>query len=125
MITLSGCVTVRVDESKVFLPQTPHAQSGATAQQINNEDYLVGTGVKFEHFKLPTDFGELKLTHASRGNVIDRPLYVMCMGTSGDRYRSGQYYLNRVIETGDVLLFDYPGYNGSDGAPSVADFAAA
>ncbi len=53
------------------------------------------------------------------------PLIVNCFGNAADRRSSGQQYASKIVPHGQALLWDYPGYGDSAGAPSVAAIDAA
>lgn len=124
-LILTGCIHVNVDEDRIFVPREKHPDSATTGMRIRYEESLTNKYIDVDHFTLPTQFGSLAMTHASKGGFVDRPLFLMCMGAHGERYRSGLIYIARAMKMGDVLIFDYPGYNDSDGEPSVADFQIA
>ncbi len=53
-----------------------------------------------------------------------RPLILSCGGNASDRYGTGVSYAQKILPFGDVLMFDYPGYNESTGAASAESFTA-
>jgi pimeloyl-ACP methyl ester carboxylesterase len=48
------------------------------------------------------------------------PLIVSCFGNASDRYEHGADYASKMMDFGQVLLWDYPGYGDSGGQASVA-----
>lgn len=122
---LTGCVTINVDEDRVFLPSEQHFGSVASGLKIRNEEQWEDSIFAFDHFTVPAEFGDLAMTYAYKRGDEMRPLFLMCMGTSGERYRYGINYIKRAIPDGDVLIFDYPGYNDSGGSATVPDFKSA
>ena len=122
---LTGCIHVKVDEDRIFAPREKHPDSATTGMRIRYEESLTNKYIDVDHFTLPTQFGDVAMTYASDTGSEDRPLFLMCMGAQAERYRSGLIYILRALRLGDVLIFDYPGYNDSDGEPSVADFQIA
>lgn len=121
-LTLTGCVTIDVAESKVF---RPHAKLSATEKGgsiIQNDFVLTAKYVNSEHFTREASFGDIAMSKMTRAENSGKPLVLTCMGTSADRYHSGRYYTQKSIDYGDVILYDYPGYNESDGSAKVPDF---
>jgi pimeloyl-ACP methyl ester carboxylesterase len=55
----------------------------------------------------------------STNGADDEPLIAACMGEAGIRYASGDYYAEKLLPWGEVLLFDYPGYGDSTGKPTI------
>jgi pimeloyl-ACP methyl ester carboxylesterase len=47
------------------------------------------------------------------------PLILYCGGNAGDRIHSGLNFTDKVLPWGEVLMFDYPGYGDSTGAPRM------
>lgn len=119
---LTGCVTVNVSESKVFLPMGQLSPQQKQNLAIQNDHLLTAKNVMQAHFTQPASFGKITLSRLSRTENASKPLIVACMGTSADRFRSGRYYTQKSIDYGDVILFDYPGYNDSDGKATTAHF---
>lgn len=123
LTAISGCVTVKVDAAKVFLPQEQHFVSVATGLEISGEKALKAQGITVEHAALPSTIGDIAVTTLRREGDLSRPLFVMCMGTSGERYRHSLNYWRRVEKFGDMMVFDYPGYDDSRAETSVKNFA--
>ena len=70
--------------------------------------------------------GGLQLSVVSRAEPTSLvpPLIVHCFGNASDRWFTGLKYGRKLVPYGDVLLFDYPGYNGAPGVPTAEAFAA-
>ena len=122
---LTGCITVDVSESTVFLPLKHLSQQEKQNQIIRNDVVLTQTQVQQEHFTRQASFGKIAMSRMSRAENAANPIILACMGTSADRYRGGRYYTQKSIDYGDVILFDYPGYNDSDGRASTESFIEA
>jgi len=122
---LTGCITVDVSEDKVILPLAKLSPQQKQYQVIRHDSVLKKLGVTQKHFTKPAPFGKMAMSRMSRAENANKPIVLACMGTSADRYRGGRYYTLKSIEYGDVILFDYPGYNESSGTPTTANFSAA
>jgi len=120
-----GCA-MNIDESTVFQPQArgvpaqsaaelerwPHDAIAAQFSDIDVRHGFIGDGEERTAFTLIRRHGEA------------RPLIVNCFGNAGDRNASGVHYARKALPYGDVLLFDYPGYGDSPGAPSAESMDA-
>lgn len=122
---LTGCITVDVSESKVFRPLAQLSAPEKQNRTIQNDAVLTQAKVEQRHFTRPAAFGPMAMSRMSRAANGDKPIILACMGTSADRYRSGRYYTQKSIEYGDVILFDYPGYNESGGSATTENFIEA
>lgn len=118
---LPGCITFNVGDDMVFLPQAQKPDRPAFQQEAN----LIKRGYKLDHQSINSSVGKIAITRISKPENAGKPLIVICMGTSADRQHSGNYYLYKTRGHGDVLMFDYPGYNESEGQASAADIDAA
>lgn len=125
LAALAAC-SVRIDERVVFRPQGrlapaetveqlsrwPLAQLHERAPDASVRHGFIGQG--------PTRIAYTMIAEPAAG----RPLIVYCGGNAGDRYSAGVIYARKALPYGDVLLFDYPGYGDSPGAPSAQSFDA-
>lgn len=124
-LALCAC-SVRIDEANVFRPQA-HAPPAETIEEL----------ARWPLAELRASAADAEATHGFLGAGEDRvaytlvrrpgtarPLIVYCGGNSGDRFHSGVYYALKALLYGDVLLFDYPGYGDSPGAPTASRIAA-
>ena len=121
---LSGCITVNVTESKVFLPLKRVQGQGANTM-IGGDMSVLPAHIRQAHSAIPSAIGEIGISRLSLPENASKPLVLSCMGTSADRFRSGRYYTRKAINHADVMLFEYPGYNGNAGAPTTTDFVHA
>jgi pimeloyl-ACP methyl ester carboxylesterase len=148
---LPAC-TVSIDEGTVFAPRKLEPIDGqAPNGGLWREDALARTGetnftarssvngevsdFAYKKGELPPSSvfhgflgeasGQIAYTLVTRQPVSGaRPLIVHCGGNAADRWSTGLGYAFKAIAFGDVLLFDYPGYGDSGGAPSAASFEA-
>ena len=125
LLSLSACMTATIDESSVFMPTKYTFDPDRKGMAIDKENILSGKGVGLSHFKIVSDIGPIAMTLATRPAYAGRPLILTCMGNASDRRKSGASYIDSSIDFGDVLIFDYPGYNDSAGEASEKDFNAA
>ena len=126
----SGCA-IAIDEAVVFRPQ-----ERASSWGDEPNDGIAGERHFADPDGYPADHGLVAdVRHERVGDLrtslvtlpdgaADRPLIVHCFGNGSDRWRSGLKYGRKLVPYGDVLLFDYPGYNGAPGAPTPAAFEA-
>ena len=133
-VLLAGCA-VTVDERTVFQPQPPEDSWGdAYDTGIAGERYFAdpasypfadhGLTARVEHEvadSIQTSLVTLAGEDAAPG---PRPLVVNCFGNASDRWRTGLKYGRKLVPYGDVLLYDYPGYNGAPGEPTGAALEA-
>ncbi|HVY87282.1 MAG TPA: alpha/beta hydrolase family protein [Hyphomonadaceae bacterium] len=139
-ILLGGCAYT-VGDGWFFKPQPlPTKARPAGDLKWDREERLSATGsiITIANGYMPTLAARLpaKVTHeivdvgsqkiaisrVKAANAIDgEPLIVACMGQSGTRFNSGEYYAEKLLPWGEVLLLDYPGYGDSSGKPTVDD----
>lgn len=119
---LTGCVTVNISEPKVFRPLSQLSMEDKKNVVIKNDFVLIAKNVSQSHFTRRASFGDIAMTRMSRSENAQKPIVLACMGTSADRFRSGRYYTQKSIDYADVILYDYPGYNDSDGSATTANF---
>lgn len=50
------------------------------------------------------------------------PLIVHCGGNASDMINRGVYYVNKLIPWGELVMWDYPGFGHSNGAPWASSF---
>lgn len=50
------------------------------------------------------------------------PLIVHCGGNASDMINRGVYYVNKLIPWGELVMWDYPGFGHSNGAPWATSF---
>lgn len=115
-----GCA-VALAEKDVFRPNESNRRDQTAPLTLDNEARLPAS-VTLRHHRLATAMGALAVTLADTS--VDR-LILHCGGNASDRKTDGVSYLEKVTRFGDVMLFDYPGYGDSEGAPVTADFEAA
>lgn len=125
LLTLGGCVTVNVNESKVLLPMEKLDDRAKLGQTMRYSHQIKARNIQSEHFAIPSPLGPLAASRLSRADNAGKPLVVSCVGTSADRYRGGFYYTRKVIDNADVIIFDYPGYNDSPGEATAENFVTA
>ena len=105
-------VGLRIDPRVVFQPQSHPPREGLALR--GDRELADAFGVEVEHGRL----GGLATTLYARPSG-DRPLFVSCFGNASDRRNSGADYARKILPHGDVLIWDYPGYGDSAGAPGV------
>ena len=132
MAMLGGCAFA-IDERVVFQPQE---KTGSWGDQPNDgiagERYFAdAAGYPFEDHGLAARVRHEVVSGIQTSLVTlaeppdePRPLITHCFGNGSDRWFSGLNYGRKLVPYGDVLLFDYPGYNGADGEPTAAAFDA-
>jgi pimeloyl-ACP methyl ester carboxylesterase len=123
--SLAAC-SIRIDDSAVFRPQ-PNYAPAASVEELSRwpvaDLRAVVPDAEVEHGFAGAGEDRLAYTLVSKPGE-HRPLIVYCGGNSGDRFHSGVFFALKTLPYGDVLLFDYPGYGDSPGAPSAAALAA-
>ncbi|MDX2234304.1 MAG: alpha/beta fold hydrolase [Hyphomonadaceae bacterium] len=126
-LMLGGCA-VAIDEATVFAP--PERESPAASEAELSARWLSATSDRPLDAAVSHGFvgaGETRIAYSifRRPANEARPLIVHCGGNAADRYNSGVGYAGKGLRFGDVLLFDYPGYGDSPGAPTAAALEAA
>lgn len=138
VMLLGGCAYT-VGDGWFFKPQPlPSKARAGGGLKMDREERLAasGTGVTLANGYMPTlaarlpanvthqvvDIGSQRIavTRIKAANAMDgEPLIVACMGQSGTRFTSGEYYAEKLLPWGEVLLVDYPGYGDSSGKPTI------
>lgn len=63
------------------------------------------------------------LAHVRPANARPgEPLIVLCGGNASDMLNRGVYYTDKVLPWGELLMWDYPGFGHSSGAPWATSF---
>jgi pimeloyl-ACP methyl ester carboxylesterase len=103
----SGCVHVRLSASDMLSPDEPPVASSLPA------GYVVETALIHRAQRV------VGMTRAHRpGN---RVVVIFCGGDSFRQSREGGAVLTALARESDVVLFDYPGFGTSTGAPTPDD----
>jgi pimeloyl-ACP methyl ester carboxylesterase len=126
LVACAAACSIRIDDAAVFRPQ-PNYAPAATIEELSRwpiaDLRAVVPDAEVQHGFAGAGGDRLAYTIVSKPGA-QRPLIVYCGGNSGDRYHSGVVFALKALPYGDVLLFDYPGYGDSPGAPSAAALAA-
>ncbi len=119
---MAGC-NLPLDEGAVFLPPRVEARPGnGDGQAIRNEAAL---DAAIRHDRVSAGALSIAVTHIHRpAQDPDAPLILLCMGNATDRIHGGAAYAANLLDHGDVLLFDYPGYGDSSGTPTADNLMA-
>ena len=105
-LTPCGCVTVDVGLANLMsADRAPH--SAVLAKGYAVQDLVIHRGDRL-----------IGLTHAH--HPLSQAVIVFCGGDSFHRSIEGGEALEALARNADVVLFDYPGYGESTGAPSAA-----
>lgn len=152
--SISACKTITLDEGIVFQPgQFGGNETGPRTSKLRYESVLSepmdlvidvwADGQKAKHIIQSEDFVKSEVSHdvidydgehlgitlVERPNLSSpgsaRPLVVHCGGNASDRYETATLYAQKIIQTADVLLFDYPGYGESSGQATAESLKAA
>lgn len=148
-LLLPACASVTVDEDLIFQPQLSYEQAQALPDRsLEWEEAFAGdkpVEIEIEAWSeqratIMLNEDQLSPANVSHGFLGDgddrtaytliaradenRPLIVHCGGSTASRRDSGTPYGLKVIEFGDVLLFDYPGYGDSPGMATGQSLAA-
>ena len=115
---LGGCA-MTLDEASIFRPDESSRRAMDAPLTLDGEDALPA-GMQLRHGRVPARFGTVATSLATTGS--DR-LVVHCGGNVSDRKTDAVRSIGKASLFGDVLVFDYPGYGDSGGAPVAADFA--
>jgi pimeloyl-ACP methyl ester carboxylesterase len=127
VLALSGCA-LTLSEADVFAPQRA-AQNTVTINDdagLRIEDNVAQPGLwaelgyTFTASELSVPSGRIALQRMERADA-QGPLIVYCGGTAFDWQEHGAAVSYFLGAHGDLLFWNYPGYGGSDGAPSVAN----
>ncbi|MBK8284056.1 MAG: alpha/beta hydrolase [Ahniella sp.] len=106
ILSMIGCKTFTISERDLIQPDHRVEDAAAERQQ------------KVERFTVPTGHGDIAVTLISRpGNSVS----VMYCG--GNQFRTSQMggeVVRAFPAEADLVLFDYPGYGGSTGKPTLA-----
>lgn len=66
---------------------------------------------------------QVAVIHAKSANAQPgEPLIVHCGGNASDMINRGVYYVNKLIPWGELVMWDYPGFGHSNGAPLASSF---
>lgn len=66
---------------------------------------------------------QVAVIHARAANARQgEPLIVYCGGNASDMINRGAYYVNKLLPWGEVVMWDYPGFGHSNGAPWASSF---
>lgn len=66
---------------------------------------------------------QVAVIHARPANPkAGEPLIVYCGGNASDMINRGVYYVNKLLPWGELVLWDYPGFGHSNGAPWASSF---
>jgi pimeloyl-ACP methyl ester carboxylesterase len=112
---LCSCA-VSVDERTVFAPQKLEPIDGVGPNGRIAGEQSVDAAVS--HGFVEKDGQKIAWSEFSRAGPA-RPYIVHCGGNASSRWRSGRAYALKLIDFGDVLLFDYPGFGDSSGEAST------
>ena len=132
LMSLTLACTRHINEDDVFLPW----MAEGTTFTITVEDDVLFTrnqpraglfdelGVVFEEGTFSSDVGEIAYRHM-RVEGDNVPLIVYCGGNAYDLPNHGALSAYKLAPHGDALLWDYPGYGDSAGAPTTENFRKA
>ncbi len=116
LVALAGC-SVEISEREVFQPNPYNRRPAGSTLDIDYQEALP-PGVELQHARIASAAGAIATTVAETDS---NRLIVLCGGNAADRKSSGVAYLQGLVEFGDVLLFDYPGYGDSAGTATAAE----
>lgn len=106
ILSMIGCKTFTISERDLIQPDLRVEDAAAERQQ------------QVERFIVPTEHGDIAVTRISRpGNSVS----VMYCG--GNQFRTSQMggeVVRAFPADADLVMFDYPGYGGSTGKPTLA-----
>ncbi len=119
-VALAAC-TVTVDGRTVFAPQELEPIDGLAPNGRIAGEQKVEAAVT--HGFVEAGGERIAWTEFSRAGAA-RPFIVHCGGNASSRWKSGRAYASKLIEHGDVFLFDYPGFGDSSGEPSTTSLEA-
>lgn len=102
-------MTITIDDDVKFVDNKPR---GGLWEDI---------GATFEDGAVSADIGAIAY-RIMRVSAEDKPLIVFCGGSVFDIPNHGDLAAFKIAPHGDALLWDYPGYGNSEGAPRVEDF---
>ena len=101
-----GCSTFTVTERDLLQPD----------QRV--EDAAAERQLQVERFTVRTEHGDIAVTRIGRAGNKVSVLY--CGGNQFRTSQSGGEIVRAFPPEADVVLFDYPGYGGSSGEPTLA-----
>jgi len=116
-LLLAGCVSVAVEETSFFWPDS----------RVRAEGVVLGANPP------PVGAETLSLRYAGgpvgasliRAQGAERPLILFCGGNLFRRASAGGSAAAKLLPFGDVLMWDYPGYGGTAGEATLSAFRAA
>ena len=120
IVPLTAC-RLSISEREVFQPNPYNRRDLDGPLVLDNENRLP-PWVTLHHARQASAIGPIATTLAETPS--DR-LIVHCGGNASDRKTGGVFYLAGLLEFGDVLLFDYPGYGDSAGTATAGEVEAA
>ena len=101
-----GCSTFTVTERELLHPDKRVEDAAAERQQ------------QVERFTVRTEHGDIAVTRVGRADSKVSVLY--CGGNQFRTSQSGGEIARAFPVEADIVLFDYPGYGGSSGEPTLA-----
>ncbi len=106
LLSMIGCKTFTISERDMILPDQRVEDAAATRQQ------------QIERFIVPTEHGDIAVTRVSRpGNSVS---VLYCGGNQFRTSQMGGEVVRAFPVEADLVMFDYPGYGGSTGKPTLA-----
>lgn len=142
MALLSASCAYNIGEQYFFFPR-PAAQlvTDAADMRIVQEDLVTAAAAAGDPSFTPIARARLPVTlvkelHAfgKEGRQVaviharsaaakpGEPLIVHCGGNASDMINRGVYYVNKLIPWGELVMWDYPGFGHSNGAPWASSF---
>jgi alpha-beta hydrolase superfamily lysophospholipase len=118
---LLGACAYTIDAGDAFQPKSGPDYGPEGPLDFENPAPLPES-VTLTHQRIESAAGPIAVT------LADGPsdnLILLCMGNIADRIANGTDYTDHLIQFGDVLLYDYPGYGDSGGRATIADFEIA
>ncbi len=111
-LSSSSFISLTIDDVVVFKDNVATAAAWA------------GSGVVRTQGVLQTPSGAVSYRLARRAEA-DVPLVIYCGGSTFATPQHGDYVLWLIARFGDGVVWDYPGFGGSDGEPDIASLEAA
>ncbi|MFN3559401.1 MAG: alpha/beta hydrolase family protein [Brevundimonas sp.] len=115
-LTLSGCLKVDVPERAFFWPDARLVREKITLP--DNPPPASAETLVLRYAQ--GDIGATRIRSADRS----KPLILFCGGNMFRRQAAGGARADFMGPLGDLLMFDYPGYGGTAGQDSFANFRA-